>query len=896
MDSLQFERCSCQLVSKWGNDETRYHLLVYHLLDSAAVSLQMWDYSLSAAQQARVALWIGSPLETTRAALAYWCALHDLGKASPAFQLKNNTQSQKAAQFGFTFDRANPKDPHSLIGGQLIFEQKLAPRQVAIAISGHHGIWKPNFNCSSRTTGSGLWAEYRTALVEILRHLLCLNAPADLNKLPDPESNAFTVWLSGWLSVVDWVASNKENDEYKQDFEPLEQYLQSAMDYARTKLAHLGWIAWRASGQIASFSEMYPGFTPHNIQRRIFAEAQDWNPNKPFLLILEAPTGIGKTETALLLADEWLQRTGGSGLYVALPTTATSNQMYTRTTKIFQTRYPHDLLPFVLAHGQASWVAEINDFRVHEIDPGTQEKVIVADWFQNNRKRALLTPFGVGTVDQALLSVLKTKHFFVRLFGLSAKVVLFDEVHAYDSYMRELFAGLLGWLRHLGASVIILSATLPENFRQCLVKAYCGDCYPVKKDSSYPRITLAAPGRDEMIADLENEISEEQDREISLVWQNDADLIGELNRRLEGGGCAAVICNTVSRAQDLFIKLNQAQLAGEFLDTTLTLFHARFPLAWRNDIEKQVLLQYGKTQAGNVENPDRPFRAVVVATQVIEQSLDLDFDLIVSEFAPVDLLLQRAGRLHRHKRQRQPGLQNPTLVLLRPGENPGGQPYFGLSERIYPRSVLLPSYLALRERSKLKTVTETRRLIEQVYGDCPLPAGSELFHEEIAALRAKQESLVNEKQMKAQGGLIPGPAERNMLYAEYIQLNDEANPQLHRAYQAFTRDTDGLSLQIVCLHEKNGFFYLNPEHTGSPIVLETLHPGDSRLPEILGQNLTIQRRGVPEYLLGSGLLQKMDQIPALRHVYFMPFKNGVFPTPDYLFELDRILGLRIQKC
>ena len=114
------------------------------------------------------------------------------------------------------------------------------------------------------------------------------------------------------------------------------------------------------------------------------------------------------------------------------------------------------------------------------------------EWFAKDKKQALLAPYGVGTIDQALLAVLQTKHVFVRLFGFAGKCVILDEVHAYDAYMTTLMERLLRWLATLRCPVVLLSATLPKEKRLALIRAYTGKELPEPEHKNYPRITTVA--------------------------------------------------------------------------------------------------------------------------------------------------------------------------------------------------------------------------------------------------------------------------------------------------------------------------------------------------------------------------------------------------------------------
>src|SRR5690606_8403798 len=340
-----------------------------------------------------------------------------------------------------------------------------------------------------------------------------------------------------------------------------------------------------------------------------------------------------------------------------------------------RTRYPDLVVAPRLLHSQAQWRIRPDEQRPANLEDDDTAHVL--RWFMP-KKRGLLVPFAVGTVDQALLGVLLTRHFFVRLFGLGHKVVIFDEVHAYDTYMSTLFERLLEWLSAIGTSVIILSATLPERTRRRLVAAYAGEGLQALPDSSgYPRLTVTGLST---AASHMLEAGDLPTRIVHLNWlaKSDEELRELVLDAYEQGGCIAVLCNTVKRAQQIY-----EVLAYEVDEDDLLLFHARFPPAWRQDIEHEVVERFGKKGR-------RPERAVLVATQVVEQSLDLDFDLMITELPPIDMLIQRVGRLHRHVRARPPHLVEPRVHLIQPACDVDGVPHFGRGdEYIYGRFPLL---------------------------------------------------------------------------------------------------------------------------------------------------------------------------------------------------------------
>ena len=864
------------------------HLLIYHMLDTAAVAIKLWENALSDSVKQEVAAWMGLGQPDAGRTLAFWAALHDIGKASPVFQIKNAAQAGILAQTGLPFEKnLNAKIYHSRVSGKFLREHGVVPIEVDIAISGHHGAWNADYSLG-RAYGDQQWDEARSELLDNLKLTLSATECQQLD-LPDEESaNLFTTWLSGFLCTADWIASNEDYFPYISDWFDLNDYFRQAEQRAADTLCRLGWIGWKASGHSLGFSEMYPHIqTPRPIQSEVIRHYQDYSPQSPFLMIVEAPTGIGKTEIALYIADLWLQEHGGSGLYIAMPSQATSNQIYQRTTDVLRHRFPDEMVNLVLAHGQAAWSEAVNAISVREVGEG-DDTVLAAQWFQKNSKRALLAPFGVGTVDQAFLSVLQTKFFFVRLFGLKNKVVIFDEVHAYDTYMNTLFIRLLRWLRALNVPVIILSATLPDNDRKRLAAAYSG-CKEseIHSDRHYPRLTLAVSGGETQSIPLSAPPTE---REIALTWRNPSELTDFLNERLIDGGCAAIICNTVSGCLATYDALKQS---GHFKADELYVFHARFPFVWRDEIEKKILGLFGKGPEGQTSNPDRPYRAIVIATQVVEQSLDLDFDLMISELAPVDLILQRAGRLHRHERSRPFKLSAPQMAIFEPEFKEDGTPVFGGGGWVYPKSILLQTYLTLKPLNQISTIQQTRQLIEQVYdnqGSANLPPILQTYLEQE---QRKEYDEAEDAAGKAGSICISAPGSEDLLFAENLSLREEDDAGVQGGYRAMTRDI-GPGLGIICLHRgADGNIYLDPQCTGACLDLERPDTLYRFVPDLLQRVVTIHRMDLLKELLIDPKARHVNTIAALRGRRMIIFEDGVYETGKFTLTLDQHRGLGI---
>ena len=432
---------------------------------------------------------------------------------------------------------------------------------------------------------------------------------------------------------------------------------------------------------------------------------------QPCLVIIEAPTGEGKTEASLALAHALRKQTEGDDFYYALPTMATSNQMFGRLQKHLQARLGVDT-QIKLVHGQSFLIED--ELRIEPLSNGGareqgEPRAAALQWF-SGKKRALLAPFGVGTIDQAELAALNARHAALRMFGLAGKVVIVDEVHAYDTYMTTIIEQLLRWLAALNTSVILLSATLPLSRRAQLAQAYgveldaisgSSDAYPSLLVLSRNGIHHASPKAWQTIAQIALDTLFLDDEQVDEKARWLLDTIRE-------GGCACWMTNTVKRAQRLFARLQE--LAPAHVD--LTLLHSQYPLEERQKWETEITGKYGP-------NGRRPEQGIVVGTQVLEQSLDLDFDVMVSDLAPIDLLLAARRQAASTQPCRPDAHQAPRLwINLHHDEQPMIPPKADCA--IYTEYILRQSWATLAGRNESTCRSDYRPLIEAVY-DAPEP-------------------------------------------------------------------------------------------------------------------------------------------------------------------------------
>lgn len=891
------------LHAKWEENQfPDIHPLIYHLLDVGQTTLSLWNNVLSEQTKAIFSEYLGLDGQTTGLQLAFWASLHDLGKAAPVFQRRYTPRVSALEKVGFIFPPQSQLSPNPAPHGVLttwavkdllIHETGLKPRDayhIAVALGGHHGTWPTSDRLmpsvlKSSDKGDASWDDVRKSLLQILKEVY---RPRDGLQLPGQQvdRNTFLTLFSGLVSVADWIGSMTEYFPFMEEFLPANEYAIHADRQASAALQKLGWLGWRADGSLLSFATMFPHIqTQNDIQHKAFETLRGCT--LPALVILEAPTGCGKTETALYLADTWLQKQKGRGIYIAMPTQATSNQMFGRVVNFLKNRYPQQLINIHLVHG-AALLEEGEETPPPQgiaLDERSFEGGVKAETWFLPRKRTLLAPFGVGTVDQALMGILQTNHFFVRIFGLGQKVVIFDEVHAYDTYMSTLFQRLLRWLRSIGTSVILLSATLPEKTRNEFSAAWLGDDISLPQ-APYPRLTVLSGDNSDSVS-----LPSPQEHVLELDWQpaTPQEISLALAEKLSGGGCAAVICNRVRRAQEVYQAL---QLMGIVESDYLILFHARFPFEWRKNIEDRVLSLFSKNGA-------RPRKAIVVATQVIEQSLDLDFDYMVTDLAPLDLLLQRAGRLHRHAsndQNRPLPLKKPTLAIALPEEK-NGLPEFGLDAMVYEKSILLRTWLALRGREQLTLPLETSPLIESVYGDgMDMNNIPDIFQAALrdASQKARQENdreIYNAKQRR-----VTSPDDEGLLNDSNAGL-EEDNPAVHEAFRALTRLADP-SVSLICLHQTESGIALEPDGTGAPLDLER-RPNIELARELLRRAVSVQRREVVDYFSAPGrTTAEWKKSASVRYHYPVVFdRNGEcrLPGADFVLKLSRELGLEVFK-
>ncbi|MFI3247030.1 MAG: CRISPR-associated helicase Cas3' [Ferrimonas sp.] len=608
-------------------------------------------------------------------------AAHDIGKVSPSFTAKLYQAC------GINYHQRPELEgalPHleSQWGGHAGVSQACAlqlntPKYIAEIIGQHHGF-SPNVadkRGNAEVFGGVAWQHQRQQLVDALKaYFQC--------DWPQLDNVAQARVLAGLTSVADWIGSGSW---FTNPHQPWQEHLDQA-------IADAGFAPLSIRANL-SFAEI---FDPQQLQMQPrVAQTHFFNQiDGPGVYILEAQMGMGKTEAALYAAYQLLTKQQANGIYFALPTQLTSNKIYDRfnqfLAQITEPSCPHRAL---LLHSGA-WLVDTE--LGEEGQPG-------GAWF-NQKKRGLLAPFAVGTIDQALMAVMNVKHGFVRAFGLAGKVVILDEVHSYDLYTSTLLNELVTFLPQVGCSVIILSATLSQSRRTALMQTPC-------LSPHYPLITARANH-----AEQATEIAVSVADGHPIMLTHCACLAQALEQaliRAENGEQVLWIENSVAEAQQRYLDLaaKATQMGCE-----VGLLHSRFTPQHRQQHEQKWVDCFG--EAGW---PQRQARGrILVGTQVLEQSLDIDADFLISRFAPSDMLLQRIGRLWRHKSTPRAASAQPQCWLLTPQleealANPAQA--FGASALIYAPYVLCRSLAVWQSLTALNLPSMIRPIIDKTYAD-----------------------------------------------------------------------------------------------------------------------------------------------------------------------------------
>lgn len=755
----------------------------------------------------------------------FLAAAHDCGKASPAFVIK-----AKKVNFADIVDEISGKGlpvevknqalakrfPHALVG-EAILERHGVDRSLADIVGAHHGKpleSKHDLEAApeySSITGikDGAWKRVQEELVQYALHLAGLSSISGIT-LTVPAQ----VVLSGLLIMADWLASDATQFPLiPRDYGIMK--MKSAKERAEQAWSGLHLPEYKQFASDCPWSQLYEerfGRQPRPVQVHALQVASQMK--HPGLMVIEAPMGEGKTEAALAAAEAFARRFGLGGIYFALPTQATSDGIFPRIEKWIEHLHAGVSRSIFLAHGKSGFNEVYNGIKLHshlyDEEDEKHADVVVNDWTQG-RKKGLLADFVVGTIDHVLMGGLKMKHLALRHLGLVNKIVILDECHAYDAYMNQYLDLVLSWLGAYDVPVIVLSATLPPHRRQELLAAYQNrhikkaDCIDTEVISPYPLISYT--DGENIYQDLPEPSGRKR---VVHLRQLDEDNLGDtLSELLAEGGCAGIICNTVKKAQSV------AQcMEMYFGEDCVRLLHSCFLSFDRVRKEQELRDLLGP------QEDHRPDKLIVVGTQVMEQPLDVDFDVLFTEICPMDLLLQRIGRLHRHNRKkaRPSRLQEATCYVM------GIQDALTFDEgstAVYGEYLLMKTRAFLEQRLILPD--NIPRLVQQVYEtgyddeiinrltkEANLVTEADIadVRQQYAIARNQYETCIEKKKNKARTFQIKtSKAQRKNLlgWLNAPQMEDASG----KRGEATVRDSgNSLTVLVICKKEDGGLYTL----------------------------------------------------------------------------------------
>jgi CRISPR-associated endonuclease/helicase Cas3 len=916
------------LWAKKSNDgDILWLSLPIHMADCALIAQKIWNKWLP---DGVISTLEGETFDGCAERLfVFLAAAHDIGKATPVFQAKrirhnsgnlddviearliaNNLPLKDQSRFSQAH-----KTPHSL-ATQLLLERSGCDKRISVILGSHHG--KPpegtmlidgsiEANTDNYYLGKEGKREWSAVQNELIYFALELAGLSSLDEIAKPNIAA-QVLLSGLVIMTDWIASNEKLFPYTSFTDKL--------NYSNTEIRVNE--AWKELNITSTW-------IPSNrwMSHRFFLQRFDYTPNpvqtevvklasgiiKPGIAVIEAPMGLGKTEAALALAEIFADKANRAGVFFALPTQATTDGIFPRILRWINRLEDDEVHSIKLAHGKA----QFNDYNLSikrfegskNICDEESGGVLVHEWFEG-RKKSLLADFVVGTIDQLLLAALKHKHLMLRHLGLAGKVIIIDECHAYDAYMSVYLDMALRWLGAYNVPVIVLSATLPLQKRQMVIDSYQNVKLASKQQNSaiydpleinkrksiqcqewaiskdYPLITYTDGNSIKQVSvPIDNNSTT-----VQLDYLNE-DAIGDTLDDLisGGGGCIGVIVNTVGRSQKL-AKI----LCERFGDDSVQLLHSRFLAQDRIDQEKKLL-----NELGNPNNcSERPKKRIVIGTQVLEQSLDIDFDMLITDICPMDLLLQRIGRLHRHNRSRPQNFKSARCLIM----GVEGDYFEGGTKAVYGEYLLMRTKATLP--SKITLPKDIPILVQKVYDSDEINIQSQ----EYESAKNEWEKKIADKERRAEAFRICPPWKDDPFVSLFNWLHTEANVT-EKQGEANVRDTDE-SIEVLLVQEINNKMYFLPwvENGRELFINET--PDD-----ILARKLARQCIRLPNVLCASWIIAstinelentnrdkvaKWQESPWIKGELFLILNDDFSESlSGYCLKYDKFYGLLYEK-
>lgn len=850
---------SSVLAAKADND--KWLPLSQHLEDTGNVMRKLMEqYVAPSVYEAT-----GLEFDCFRRVALFVAYVHDIGKATSAFQKKmcdalpGYRAIIKEQGFDVKTSGVEERSPHALAGAAILNRFFGIDESICEVVASHHG--KPldngkdsNFRYQLGMLRDNYYSEenfvvYKESWTDIIDKAKSIADVDDIQEIPTKAQ----ILLTGLLTMADWIASCG-------DFFPLLEIYEKNVSCDRTSngmaaLALQPYHDFNLASMSPTLFEKRFGFLPNEMQKIVLDIS-----NKtitPGIMIIEAPMGLGKTEAALAAAELESCAAGTGGVFFGLPTRGTADAMFDRVKGWAELISNDNPSSITLAHSSAGFNDSYTSLRTKIYDEN-RGGISVNSWMVGRYKK-LLPDFAVGTVDQAFFTVLKRKFFMLLHLGISGKTVIIDEVHSYDDYMTEYMKSMLSWLGAYRVPVILLSATLTKEKRKELICSYVGEQDDDWTDA-YPAITWTDDGK-VFSASVETETIKKMD--VYIEYTDKQKLGIQLSDILSEGGCAGVICDTVSRAQDVYYQL-KCKMDGDY---TVILIHSRFLPKDRAELEKEIISLVGKK---SIERN----KIIVVGTQVLEQSLDIDFDVLFTEKCPIDLLFQRLGRLHRHLRDKRPEkLKIPKCFIFADEDS-------CKSARIYDDYIIRRADEALSDNQILRIPGDIRKLTEDVYD---LSKGSDG--------KDKQSYIKRREELKrlSRAFLLPNAEKCKFKGALTIENTGNNNDSVRFGLN---------SIDMILLKRKEECY----ETFSGTVIQRTTIPDEEQTKELLKNKLSLRyddelvAHETDEKNIDSTELKLWKRNCYLENEHFLVAdEDGVFRIGKHSYSYSQSLGWRREE-
>lgn len=836
-----------------------------HGVDAALVAKRLFDDFLSPQQRRNIADACGSNEELAKKIIMFLCGAHDVGKIAPLFALGSRVNEQQK-QFILNnmaetdllneeliaahYDRQIVRHCFS---GAYYLEQWLKDTkgikrkpatQLTSLINGHHGEWrKVGFPAKQelgkeQNSGGTAWGTARSRFLDAISNF-CGMTDDDWREIADCKIDVATqMLLSGLIVMSDWIASNTE-------FFPLLEDGNVASENEEEARVEEG-FSQLSLPSIYTFDDILPedrilpdrfgipGATLNDMQTTVARLAQELaDMVEPGLLVVQEEMGKGKTEAALIAA-ETLSQDHANGVLFALPTQATTNAMLPRFVDWISSLEPD--LGFAMQHSAAKANRKYDEMRTRsKIDANEKDLPHINTWFEGSRK-GILAPFALCTIDQVLMSALNCRFVSLKHLGIGTKTIIADEIHSSDLYMQCFLNKAIEWCAANGISMIMLSATLSKEQCYDMLESYyrganglgagVRDATPFdKREISYPSISIATKSGIETYKIDRTDAPKCCGVRMCPGWDENK-LVEEAYRKIAGGGTCGIVCNTVNTAQSIY----QQVMNKKTDDMEVILLHSRYTAADRATAEAKLLNALGKKQTvGN----GRPDKMIVVGTQVIEQSLDIDLDYMFSYLAPIDLILQRIGREHRHpvhNEGRPSELREPEIAIVGYDVHDGKVFVDRGASFVYDKILLLKTLSVLYDYNgkSIQMPNDIEHLMDMVYeaDSTPTPIGdAEKWEKDIT--HAMNDFIEKKKTLELQANrfILGSPTNSNDLVSlagsDETQKDDEnasgVRLGISSAQAILLRECDG-GVRFISAGDNDSKYLINDSFKASDII------------------------------------------------------------------------------